>query len=257
MSLPARSPLFGRGPELELLRTLLDQPSQRGSALVIWGGAGSGKSALLVEAGRHAEETGRHLLHATGVESEMTMPFAGLHQLLGPVLGGLDGLPDGQRQALLDAFGSTRGSPEVFLVALATLNLLGDLAARQHVAVLVDDSQWLDAPTVEVLRFIARRLESDPIALVISCRDGFEGALAVSEAGEIELRGDDIGGISAHIGARVASLAGPHEVLVSRTVRDLVAGSGLSFTDRGVHELKGVPDSWHLYAASRGSIVNS
>jgi class 3 adenylate cyclase len=68
--------------------------------------------------------------------------------------------------------------------------------------------------------------------------------------GEIELRGDDIGGISAHIGARVASLAGPGEVLVSRTVRDLVAGSGLTFTDRGEHELKGVPDRWQVYAAS-------
>ena len=69
--------------------------------------------------------------------------------------------------------------------------------------------------------------------------------------GEIELRGDDIGGISAHIGARVAALAGPHEVLVSRTVRDLVAGSGLSFTDRGEHELKGVPERWQIYAALR------
>src|ERR1700686_2903235 len=175
MSLPVRSPLFGRGPELAALRTLLDQPSQRGSALVIWGDAGSGKSALLAEAGRHAEETGRHVLHATGVESEMRMPFAGLHQLLGPVLGGIDGLPDGQRQALLDAFGSTSGSPEVFLVALATLNLLGDLAARQAIAVLVDGSQWLDAPTVDVLRFSARRLEADPVVLGIACRDGFEG----------------------------------------------------------------------------------
>jgi class 3 adenylate cyclase len=69
--------------------------------------------------------------------------------------------------------------------------------------------------------------------------------------GEIELRGDDIGGISAHVGARVAALAGPREVLVSRTARDLVAGSGLTFTDRGEHELKGVPDRWHVYAASR------
>jgi class 3 adenylate cyclase len=75
--------------------------------------------------------------------------------------------------------------------------------------------------------------------------------------GEIELRGDDIGGISAHIGARVAALAGPHEVLVSRTVRDLVAGSGLSFTDRGEHELKGVPDRWQIYAACSGPLVNS
>ena len=75
--------------------------------------------------------------------------------------------------------------------------------------------------------------------------------------GEIELRGDDIGGISAHIGARVASLAGPGEVLVSRTVRDLVAGSGLTFADRGEHELKGVPDRWQIYAASRAAVTNS
>jgi class 3 adenylate cyclase/pimeloyl-ACP methyl ester carboxylesterase len=75
--------------------------------------------------------------------------------------------------------------------------------------------------------------------------------------GEIELRGDDIGGISAHVGARVAALAGPREVLVSRTVRDLVAGSGLTFADRGEHELKGVPDRWHIYAASRASVANS
>ena len=74
--------------------------------------------------------------------------------------------------------------------------------------------------------------------------------------GEIELRGDDIGGISAHLGARVAALAGPHEVLVSRTVRDLVAGSGLSFADRGEHKLKGVPDRWQIYAASREPIAS-
>jgi class 3 adenylate cyclase/pimeloyl-ACP methyl ester carboxylesterase len=75
--------------------------------------------------------------------------------------------------------------------------------------------------------------------------------------GEIELRGNDIGGISSHIGARVAALAGPREVFVSRTVRDLVAGSGLTFTDRGQHELKGVPDCWQVYAASRASVANS
>jgi class 3 adenylate cyclase/pimeloyl-ACP methyl ester carboxylesterase len=75
--------------------------------------------------------------------------------------------------------------------------------------------------------------------------------------GEIELRGDDIGGVSAHLGARVAALAGPREVLVSRTVRDLVAGSGLSFTDRGEHELKGVPDRWQIYAASRRPVTTS
>jgi class 3 adenylate cyclase len=68
-------------------------------------------------------------------------------------------------------------------------------------------------------------------------------------AGECELRGDDIGGIAVHIAARVSALAGAGEVLVSRTVRDLVAGSGLEFSPRGAHELKGVPDRWDLYEA--------
>ena len=67
--------------------------------------------------------------------------------------------------------------------------------------------------------------------------------------GEIELIGDGVGGIAVHIGARIAALAGPSEVLVSSTVKDLVAGSGLVFDDRGEHELKGVPERWRLYAA--------
>jgi class 3 adenylate cyclase len=66
--------------------------------------------------------------------------------------------------------------------------------------------------------------------------------------GECEVRGEDIGGIAVHIGARVSALAGPNEVLVSSTLRDLVIGSGLQFDDRGTHELKGVPGVWHLFA---------
>jgi class 3 adenylate cyclase len=68
--------------------------------------------------------------------------------------------------------------------------------------------------------------------------------------GEIELRGDDVAGVAVHIGARVSALAGAGEVLVSRTVTDLVAGSGIQFDDRGEHELKGVPGSWTLYAVA-------
>ena len=68
--------------------------------------------------------------------------------------------------------------------------------------------------------------------------------------GEVELRGDDVGGIAVHIGARIMAAAGPGEVLVSRTVRDLVAGSGIELEDRGSHTLKGVGDQWQLFAAS-------
>src|SRR3989441_3414674 len=70
--------------------------------------------------------------------------------------------------------------------------------------------------------------------------------------GECELMGDDVGGIAVHIGARVAAMAGPGEVLVSSTVKDLVAGSGIEFEDRDSHELKGVPGEWRLFAASAG-----
>jgi class 3 adenylate cyclase/pimeloyl-ACP methyl ester carboxylesterase len=131
-------------------------------------------------------------------------------------------------------------------------------------------------------RLIGHEIDRHRGVLVKSTGDGalarFDGparavscALAIADAapqlglevraglhtGEIELRGDDIGGISAHLGARVAALAGPHEVLVSRTVRDLVAGSGLAFTDRGEYELKGVPDRWQIYVASRKSFADS
>ncbi len=68
--------------------------------------------------------------------------------------------------------------------------------------------------------------------------------------GEIELLGDDVAGLAVHIGARVASLAGPGEVLVSRTVKDLVTGSGIEFESRGLHVLKGVPDEWQIYAVA-------
>ena len=77
---------------------------------------------------------------------------------------------------------------------------------------------------------------------------GIEARAGV-HTGEIELRGDDIGGIGVHIAARVARVAGPGEVLVSRIVTDLVAGSGIGFEDRGEHELKGVPGTWRLFAA--------
>jgi class 3 adenylate cyclase len=73
--------------------------------------------------------------------------------------------------------------------------------------------------------------------------------------GECEIMGEDIGGIAVHIGARVAGLASPGEVLVSHTVKDLVAGSGIRFEDRGVHALKGVPDQWHLFAADARAAV--
>lgn len=98
----------------------------------------------------------------------------------------------------------------------------------------------------------------DGPARAIRCAQAIRSALrtlgldvrAGLHTGEIELRGDDIGGLAVHIGARIAALAGPQEILTSRTVKDLVVGSGIAFEDRGLHSLKGVPDEWRLYAAT-------
>ena len=89
----------------------------------------------------------------------------------------------------------------------------------------------------------ARAILDSPEELGIRVRAGVH-------TGECEVMGDDIGGIAVHIAARVSALAGPNEVLVSRTVKDLVAGSGIEFSERGTHTLRGVPDTWQLYAAS-------
>jgi class 3 adenylate cyclase len=116
----------------------------------------------------------------------------------------------------------------------------------------------------EVTRFGGRLVKTtgdgvlatfDGPARAIRCASSLAKLLPVPiraglHTGEVELRGDDVGGIAVHIGARVANLAGPGEVLVSRTVKDLVAGSGIVFADRGSHTLKGVPDEWQLYAVT-------
>ena len=89
----------------------------------------------------------------------------------------------------------------------------------------------------------AQRLNQQAAALGLQIRSG-------AHTGEVELRGDDVGGIAVHIAARVMSYAGPGEILVSRTVKDLTAGAGLDFVDRGEQALKGVPEPWQLYAVA-------
>ena len=119
----------------------------------------------------------------------------------------------------------------------------------------------------ELERFRGREIDTagdgflatfDGPARAIRCAQeivGADGPLGVRvragiHTGECEVMGDDIGGIAVHIAARVSAWAGPGEVLVSRTVKDLVAGSGIAFSDRGEHELKGIPDSWQLLAVA-------
>ena len=150
--------MVGRGEEHDRLNRLLSGARTGESAvLVLHGAAGTGKTALLEYAANAAE--GFLVVRAAGVEAEMELPFAGLHQLCAALLDRLDRLPDPQAAALRTAFGLSNGlQPDRFLIGLATLTLLSEAAEELPVLCLVDDAQWLDQSSALVLAFVARRL---------------------------------------------------------------------------------------------------
>jgi AAA ATPase domain len=177
-AMPATRSLPGRESELDVLDRLLDDIGGQGGSLVVTGGPGIGKSALLAEAAARAAHRGMLVLQATGVQSEAPLAFAGLHRLLRPALSHLDRLAAPQRDAIQAAFGLADGhAPDLFLTALAALDLLAESAAQAPVLVIADDAQWLDRPTRDVLAFIARRLEFEPVVLVTAVPDGYESPL--------------------------------------------------------------------------------
>jgi DNA-binding CsgD family transcriptional regulator len=163
--------LLGRGSECETLdRLLRSVRSGQSGVLVVRGEAGIGKTALLEHVVEQA--AGWRIVRAAGVQSEMELPFAGLHQLCGPMLDGLDGLAAPQRDALREAFGLEDGStPDHFLVALAVLSLLAHEAEAGPLACAIDDAQWLDRASRQALAFVARRLLAERIAMVFAVRE--------------------------------------------------------------------------------------
>jgi DNA-binding NarL/FixJ family response regulator len=167
---------------------MVDELSDRGGAIVVRGEAGIGKSALLAATSSHAQDRGVKVLSANGVESEAQLPFAGLHQLLLPSLSLLPRLPEPQRHALEMAFGleSHRGVSDVFLIGLATLGLVSEMATETPALLVVDDAHWLDRSSAKALAFVARRLEMDPAVLLLAVRD--EVTSDIDEAGLAELR---------------------------------------------------------------------
>src|SRR5437879_3587232 len=162
--------LLGRIEERAALDRLLDVVRSGLSAtLVLRGEPGIGKTALLEYAAESAPDL--RILRLTGVEPEVELDYAGLHRLLRPLLSLLDRLPRPQRDALGAALGLGAGAtPDRFLVGLAVLTLLASAAQEQKLLILVDDAQWLDEETLEVLAFVARRLEADGIGLVFATR---------------------------------------------------------------------------------------
>jgi DNA-binding NarL/FixJ family response regulator len=178
----ARRRLLGRDRELERLHGMIDRIEEGGSTLAILGEPGIGKSALLDAAVERARERGVAVVTTTATPSEARFAFGALHRLLLPFLDGLDRLPDPQRRALDIAFGAAEGdAPDAFLVGLATLGAVTEREAQSPLLLVVDDAQWLDRSSAEVLAFFGRRLEMEPVVLLVAVRTGVPSDL--DEAG--------------------------------------------------------------------------
>jgi DNA-binding CsgD family transcriptional regulator len=161
----------GRTRERERLDAVLAHArAGRSAFLVIRGEPGIGKTALLRHAARQA--SGLRTVEVEGVQAEMELAFAGIHQLCAPILDGLGALAEPQQNALRVALGVLSGDPpDRFLVAVAVLNLLAETAEERPLLCLVDDAQWLDAASVQALGFVARRLLAERVAMIFSLRE--------------------------------------------------------------------------------------
>jgi DNA-binding CsgD family transcriptional regulator len=184
----AAGPLVGRERELAAVCALLDGTAERGGALLVRGRAGVGRSSLLAAAQAAASSRRLKTLTVTGTRLEAALPFAGLHQIIQPLISEVSNLPAPQRDAVLTAFGMVPGScPSPLFVALGTLELLTFAAAGDPLALLVDDAQWLDPATSEVLGLVARRLEPTRLVLVAAARTGYRTPLIDAGLAELDV----------------------------------------------------------------------
>ena len=222
------SQLVGRDVEAARVDAVLERLAEGGAALLVSGEAGVGKSAMLLYARARADAVGFRTLTTVGVESEAELAFAGLHQLLVPVLELVELLPGPKRGALEVAFGIASGpEPDVFLVALAAFQLVCDAAEGCPLVILADDAHWLDRSTLRVLTFIARRLENEPVALLISVRTGF-----VTPLGDASLPALELERLSPSAAGALLDRTAPdlHPVFRARVLRE-AAGNPLALVE--------------------------
>jgi AAA ATPase domain len=180
--------------------------------LVVRGEPGVGKTVLLEHVAGRASGAGCLVAHVMGVQSEMELAFAGLHQLCTPILGRAERLPVHQRDALRTALGIAAGPPpDRFLVGLAVLGLLSEVAGDRPLICVIDDEQWLDHASAQALGFTARRLAADPVGLVFAARDPGPELAGLPELVVDGLPGDDAralleAALPGKLDARVADL---------------------------------------------------
>jgi DNA-binding CsgD family transcriptional regulator len=214
----AGSNLIEREQECAVLDALVDRLRDGGGTVVVRGEAGIGKSVLLQRVRRRAEAQGTRPLVTSGVESEAEFAFAGLHQLLRPVIGALANLPESQRQTLEAALGlGVDLKPDSFRVAVEAFQLICDLADSVPLVLIVDDAQWLDRSTQSIIAFIGRRLEDEHVALVAAIRSGHSTPLD-----DARLPTLDIERLSASAAARLLDRSAPelHPVLRARVLAE-------------------------------------
>lgn len=173
--------LLGRRAECARLEALLKATREgRSDVLVVLGEAGVGKTALIDYARQAAADV--QIVRVTGVESEMELPYAALHQLCLPLLDGIDRLPPPQAEALATTFGLRVGEiPSPFLVGLGVLNLLAEAARERPMLCVVDDAHWLDDASAQAVAFVARRLRAESILLLIVSRRQIAGMRGLTE----------------------------------------------------------------------------
>jgi DNA-binding CsgD family transcriptional regulator len=164
--------IIGREAELARLRGLVNPVPQASQVLLVIGEAGMGKSVLLADTAERAQAAGMRVLPVTGRESESKLAFAGLHQLLRPVLPAAAGLPGRQARALLGALGldADPAAPDPLLSGVAVLTLLSDLSERSPLLVVADDAHWLDRSSLDVLAFAGSRLDAERVVLLVGAR---------------------------------------------------------------------------------------
>jgi DNA-binding CsgD family transcriptional regulator len=185
--------LYGRRTECQALdRLTTDVRAGHSRVLTLRGEPGAGKSILLDYLAGRASGSGCRVARVGAVQSEMELAFAGLHQLCAPLLDRLDRLPGPQEEALRTAFGLAAGPPpDRFLVGLAVLSLLSEMAGERPLVCVVDDQQWLDRASAQALGFVARRLAADPVGLVFAARDPDEDLAGLPELAVGGLRAAD------------------------------------------------------------------
>ncbi|MFD2024458.1 ATP-binding protein [Promicromonospora aerolata] len=185
------STLLGRHAERRQVEQLLGEAKAGNSgALVVHGEAGIGKTALLDHLRTSAEALRFRIETSTGVEAETQFAYAGLYQMCAPLLDQMPTLPEPQRLALSVALGREAGpAPDKFIVGLAVLGLFSDAAERSGLLCLVDDAQWLDRASAEVLAFVARRVGAERVAMVFGVRDNGDGHAVFAGLPELRLNG--------------------------------------------------------------------